>query len=198
MDSINDKDDSLLEIHKQLKKQYYSNIKYLSILTGASVCLSLIMISSNDFKYAFKIPFVFFVLSLNIISIIWGIVFVIKIIDPNKYEKMAKNIYNEEVKKLSSNEETLDRGEFINDFIEIETQLRTLVLKNDFKLHYYINNKRQFLSFKELTEIIYRNEIITQQEYGLLLELSRIRNSVVHGHMEKINKEIWEPLIITL
>src|SRR5689334_6243565 len=90
MESVQQRDDTLEEIHSALIRQYYRQIKSLAIITGVAVLGSLAMLYLNGFVWPYKDVVVVLAAALDIAAIAWGIAFVIRIIDPDKYTNAAK------------------------------------------------------------------------------------------------------------
>ena len=96
MDSVQQRDDTLEEIHAALIRQYYQQIKSLAIITGVAVLGSLAMLYLNGFAWPYKDIVVTIAAMVNIAAIAWGIAFVIRIIDPDKYTNAAKRMIEED------------------------------------------------------------------------------------------------------
>src|SRR5215216_1059600 len=84
MESIQQRDDALEEIHAALIRQYYRQIRALAVLTGVAVVGSLAMLYLNGFTWPLKQVAVAVAALADIAAIGWGIAFVIHIIDPDK------------------------------------------------------------------------------------------------------------------
>src|SRR5215211_741630 len=54
MESVQQHDDTLEEIHAALIRQYYRQIKWLAIITGVAVLGSLTMLYLNGFEWPYK------------------------------------------------------------------------------------------------------------------------------------------------
>src|SRR5215208_4083372 len=71
MDSVEQRDDTLEEIHAALIRQYYQRIKILAIITGAAVLSSLAMLYLNGFAWPYKAIAVAIAATLDIATIVW-------------------------------------------------------------------------------------------------------------------------------
>ncbi len=72
MESVQQRDDTLEEIHSALIRQYYTQIKALAIITGAAVLSSLAMLYLNGFAWPCKGAVVALAATLDIAAIAWG------------------------------------------------------------------------------------------------------------------------------
>src|SRR5215207_8945467 len=94
MESVQQRDDTLEEIHAALIRQYYQQIKSLAIITGVAVLGSLAMLYLNGFAWPYKD------IVVTIAAMAWGIAFVIRIIDPDKYTNAAKRLIAEDAQSM--------------------------------------------------------------------------------------------------
>src|SRR5437899_9468096 len=47
MEGVQQRDDSLIEVHHALRRQYYSRVRWLALVTGAAIIASLAMVYLN-------------------------------------------------------------------------------------------------------------------------------------------------------
>jgi ABC-type multidrug transport system fused ATPase/permease subunit len=188
MNNIEQKDETLSEILHVLKNKYYIYIKYLAVLTGLAIILSLLSVYINNSLYAYRF-IVFYITSIfDLVAIIGGILFIIYIINPNKYRNLANKLYKEEAEKIGAVGEEVDGINFIQLFIKLEKLLRDIILdqKRDILIEKQIP-RLESIPFRGMLEILLSNEVINKDEYNKLLEISKLRNLVVHGKRDKVN-----------
>lgn len=188
-----DKDETLEEIYVDIKRQYYKRIKTLFILTGLSIILSLATVWLNGYDLDFAgIIIQSVVAALNVATIVWAILFVVFIIDPEKVSKTATKLIkqNEDLFSTSSGR-VLSRGEFIDKFIELEKVLRAIAEKHDITATDNFRF-RNFLPLGELIRILFRREIITKHQLVLLTEVNKARNLAAHGEISQIDPKLGE------
>jgi hypothetical protein len=99
MSTLEEKDESLLDLLHELKVNHFKKIKRVAWLTAAAIIFSLFSVFLNGTYWQYVIPFYIFTSALNLCAIIWGVWLMISIINPSKYEKLAKKRYLEEKKK---------------------------------------------------------------------------------------------------
>jgi len=112
MDGLQQKDETLEEIHNKLKKEYYTKITILSIVTGLAIILSLLVVFLNEYTFRFKTLLLLFTALLNIIAIGGGIMFVISIINPDRYKNAAEKIIKEDKTEFSQTGNAVDQMTF--------------------------------------------------------------------------------------
>jgi hypothetical protein len=187
MEGLEQRDESLGEIHIDLKKQYYERIRIIAFLTGLSIIMSLTMILLNQYNHFYKYIIVLLVFILNIVLIAMGIAFVISIIDPDKYQKTARKIISEEEPKFPKTGQIVSQKDFVFKFIKLEKQIRDFIEKNNVPL-YDLTRKGIPYGFRHMIEALLKNELVDRDEYELLIELSKYRNLYVHGHIDSVDK----------
>jgi len=187
MDSLQQKDDTLEEIHSKLMRIYYRRIKWLASLTGLAIILSLMMVYLNGISVPYNSFLVVFTSCVNVAAIIGGILFVISIINPDKYKKAALDIIKEEKTALEPTGTPIQEVDFIRQFIQLEILIRDVLRKRDL----YIPSRtgpRMSFSVRQMVEALYHNELIDQQLFNELMEVNKYRNLVIHGHKTDVDK----------
>ena len=184
-----DNDETLSDIAKEAKKQVYKGLKILITLTFWGIIIDLLYIYFNPILLAesklrrglfFAIPIFIF----NIVIIFKAIKYVKKIMDPNFFDNIIKEIAN------TYHEGVVDIAEFIKHFIEFEKVLRELI-KRDYQQEEGPNK----WSIPLMTRILVNNKIITYEERGQIININRLRNIVIHGgDVEKVDKKIDDEL----
>lgn len=183
MDNLENRDETLAEIHYKIKMDYYLKIKILTVITGLTIVLCLVVIWLNG--YSIDITKILIVLAniFIIITIVVGLWFVTYMIDPNKIRKAALELISENFKDTG---DTADEGEFIKAFISIEILLREIIKRNDIPV-----DQTRYLSYKGMIDTLRRNEFIDLNLYNKMLELGKYRNLVVHGHVTTVDRQLF-------
>lgn len=192
MDKHVEKDETLEDIYVEIKKQYYKRITTLFVLTALSIIMSLATVYLNGLDLGFwNIVIRILVALLNIVTIIWAIVFILFIIDPSKVQKTADKLIkqNENVNEKDSLQ-TMTRGDFIDKFIELEKLLRYLAEK--YQLSVEINSKYRTLPLHEIIRGLHRRGVIDSKQFSELLEVNKVRNLAVHGEIHNVDPKLGE------
>lgn len=190
MDDNLAKDETLEEINEEIKKQHFFKLKTLCVLTGISIISSLGMVYFNVFDFGLKNVLVIIVSSANILTIIWAIVFIIKLIDPAKIPKTAQKLIEKD-KNIDrvDKRKTVSIGEFLEKFIQLEKLLR----KYEDKVYLYSGSKnriRNFVSLAEIVKYLHQKEIVDSKTLQDFIEINKIRNLTAHGHINRVDKRI--------
>jgi hypothetical protein len=193
MDSIQQKDDTLEEIHSQLIRIYYSRIKWLSSLTGLAIVSSLATVYLNGLSLPYFDLFVAFTSIVNLASIIGGILFVISIINPDKYRNVARDLIKEERDTLTPTGTPVLEGDFIRQFIKLEVILRNIIQRRSQDLASH-SGPRMALSVRQMADALYHNELIDNNLLEELLRVNKYRNLVFHGHVSNVDKAMLDKL----
>jgi uncharacterized protein YutE (UPF0331/DUF86 family) len=148
------------------------------------------MVYFNAFDFGLKSVLVIIVSSANILTIIWAIVFIIKIIDPAKIPKTAQKLIEKD-KNIDQVDErnTVSIGEFLEEFIQLEKLLR----RYEDKVYLYFGSKnriRNFVSLAEIVKYLHQKEILDSKTLQDFIEINRIRNLTAHGHINRVDKRI--------
>jgi hypothetical protein len=190
MESAAQADETLIEIHEELKRSYHIKLSVLATITAGAIiaCLGVVYLNKVNLWWIIwleRIATVF-----GIMAIIGGVYFIITIVDPTKYRKAVKIMYKEV--KPKSEEGRLPREDFFGVFVDIEKKIRHLweTRTNQERL----GSRKGPPAFREMLEALIRSEIISFKLYERLLLANRYRNVVFHGHAEEVDRDIIHQL----
>lgn len=148
LDSLEEKDETLADIHHQLKKIYYRKIVLLAIVTGLAILSSLVMVFINGEDLPYK-PTLYIITALaNAAAIILGLQFVLAMINPNRYKNAANEIIKEEKNIFPDSGHRVDQRQFINEFINLEKSIRDALVKRNLYIPPYHPEDRPIPSGK--------------------------------------------------
>ena len=187
MDGLQQKDETLEDIHTKLKSDYYKKIRVLTIITGLAIIFSLWMVFLNGGNSQHKTWLFILTAILNVVAIIVGILFVIAIINPDRYKKAAKEIIKEDKLEDSTKANTIDQATFMTEFIHLEKTVRDKLQKRKLYIPYGDTPKMVY-SFRQMINALNQNELINRNELEDLLRINKYRNLVFHGHQDKVDK----------
>ena len=188
MDREVEKDETLIEIYADIKKQYFSRLTFLLTLTGLSITFSLILVYLNGFDLGrFSILLVIIVGALNIFTIIQAMLFVIFIVNPSKIENTAdKLIENDKESFDVDNSRTISKGKFLEKFIALENTARNILGQNA-GFDGDSNRSRRFLPFHLVIRELVQRGMLTREQFNKLNRVTKIRNLVSHGEIEVVD-----------
>ncbi|MGO4294385.1 hypothetical protein [Chitinophaga sp. RAB17] len=184
MDREVEKDETLIEIYADIKKQYFSRLKFLLWLTGLSITFSLLVVYLNGFDLgSFLIFLVAVVGVLNIFTIFQAMLFVIFIVNPSKIENTAdKLIENDKASFDVSNSRTVSRDEFLEKFAVLEKTARNILAKTPGR-GADAGWPQQFMHFQQVMRELFQRGMLTRDQINKLNRVTRIRNLVSHGEI---------------
>lgn len=192
MEGLQQRDDSLEEIHHELKRRYYKHISWFSGLTATAIIASLLMIFLNGEDFPFKTPVIIIVAILNVAAIIGGVFFVLSMIDPDKYRNVAKEIIEQDEKKALSkpSSQKVEYTDFSDPFIKLEQNTRELIKRKNIP----VGNGpiRRAYSFRQMIDALYFSETIDKRSYEELKYINRYRNLVFHGEVDRVDPDMVE------
>jgi hypothetical protein len=187
MESVQQRDDTLEEIHSALIRQYYRQIKSLAIITGVAVLGSLSMLYLNGFAWPYKEVVVAIAAALDIAAIAWGIAFVIRIIDPDKYSNAAKRLIEEDAQALDLGGKQEDSEDFFTLFERLEAAMRDALGPNRLPDPSDDRGRRDW-SFRQMLLALLQNDQIDRSFFHTLMRIGRYRNLAYYGRLRNVDK----------
>jgi len=193
LNNLEQQDETLIDIHRELKQKYFNNLLVLFIFSIISIFLSLYLILFIECSNELKCGFIFITIFLTSISFLLGFRFIYSALNPRKYHNIAKTLLKE-IQKGKGEPDKTTRTDFIEQFIEIEKSINEFIDKhrNEIKIRDYYTQK--FISIRKLIEALLYNELIDRKEYEKLVELNKIRNLIVHGQIDKVDKSFLDEI----
>ena len=190
-----DQDNTREDIYNEMKRNIHLFLKLLLWCAGTSIFSDLLILLCNpkESAYEFSIggEFDFYllivglVLVLNLFTLCFSLWFIIRVANPNYFEKTAKRL-SRKVAKAANN--GVEIKEFIIDFIKFEKVLRELYPKR--------NKSGEAITVHVLLRRLEIRELLTREDIRNLNEIIRMRNLIIHGaeDIKYIEKRIHENL----
>lgn len=189
MESVQQHDDTLEEIHATLIRQYYRQIRALAIITGAAVLGSLAMLYLNGFAWPYKSVIMAFAAALDIAAICWGIAFVIAIIDPDKYTNAAKQLIAEETQAMDPAGKQEDAEDFFALFDRLEAAMRNTLEQAGVPEPTSARGRRAW-AFREILLAMSQRNLIDRIMFRDLMRIGRYRNLASYGRVRSVDTQI--------
>lgn len=172
-------------LYKEVKKYLFFHLK---IITAASVISILADIFILFFNKGFCVSNILsntaiLVLIFNFCSIIYTIIYIGYSLSPKFIDKVNENIKSSYEKSIQ-NEEPIDAMRFLSIYIKLEKILRK---------YSEVNNIKPF-NIKNILYQLKSANTISGDELANLLNLTTIRNMVVHGKIDQVDKETFRTL----
>lgn len=182
MESARDRDDTLDEVHAELRTTCHKRLRSLAWLTGAAVVLSLVVVYVNRPSAPPPFSALIAVALIDLAAVIFGLAFVVSIVNPAKYQKAAEKVLEHEARQDAPVQSSA--SEFFDAFLHLERLVRDFLRARDL----YVPSRgaaRMSYSFRQMIDALRQNEVIDRSFFKELLELNRYRNLVFHGHLEQ-------------
>ncbi len=185
-------DDTLTDIVEGLKKTCFKNFKGLSFLSIITLIFALGMLFFNQSVTDVGVRSVFSVLgaSLAVGALVFGLYFVLSLIDPHKVEKEAAYLLEKSNQALSAIFERpvavptgaeaapVQIGAFFPVVAKVETILRNVAAD-----HGTLSGR---VAMSQLSEYLRRSQMVTEMQYNQLKVILRYRNIIAHGRENKV------------
>jgi hypothetical protein len=189
MDGLQQSDSSLAEVHHELKRRYHWQLALLCFFTAAAVVLSLLCVYLNPYDFDYKKTLFAAAAAIDIGVIVGGVLFVIAIINPDKYQQAAKRLLREEQRRIAPRGKAVSVGEFMTVFISLEKAIRDFTTRR--QLPAVTDRPRGGgMSFPDMVNTLYRNELIDRSFVAELMEIAKYRNLVVHGRVDDVDESM--------
>lgn len=189
MDSLQQKDETLAELHGRIKAEYYRKIFWLAVISGIAIILSLSMIYVNGTQWKFKEELFVITAFFDVVAICLAILFIINIINPNKYTIAARELINEEKQEFSPADGNILQVHFMNAFADLEKKLRTIIKRLKLPAE---GEREKTDSFRQMVGSLFEHEMLSKEELYELLQINKYRNLVFHGHLETVNRSMLD------
>jgi hypothetical protein len=193
MDGIQAKDDTLEEIHHKFKTNYYRWIILISIITGLAIGFNLWMVYLNGIDWCNKNWLYLISVILDGLVVILGIAFVITIINPGRYKKIAREILKDDKKEFPPSSAQDTTAAFMNEFIKLERTIRDVLARREL-YRAYGNTPQMAFSVRQMVLALYQNELIDQNTLNELNRINKYRNLVVHGHQTQVDRNMIDAI----
>jgi hypothetical protein len=181
MEAARERDDSLEEVHNELKASQHKLLTILAVLTGIAIVLSLVVVYLNRSNVPVASWLQILVALVDLSAVVGGLWFVVSIVDPRKYKKAAEKELQREMKSAAA-EPQISSAEFFAAFLHLERLVRDYLHSRDL----YVPSRgapRMSYSFRQMIEALAKNEKIDQGFFEELVEINKYRNLVFHGHV---------------
>lgn len=191
MDRLVDRDPTLYEVTESLKSKYHLHMSILAVLAALAISSSISFTFLNPTKGALREVVLWIAITADILSLVWGTIFVIKIVSPKKYYREAIN----EIKEysLAQNERQEPTTLFFKAFLSFEKDVRDFLKEKGFYVP-STNEPRMSFSFRQMVDSLYQNEVISVELKNSLFEINKFRNLLFHGHVSHVSYEVLESL----
>lgn len=191
MENLQRSDESLFQVHESLKKDYHRRLQVLSGVTALAIVMSLTCVYLNPIVLEYKQEFFLATAFIDFSAIVGGILFVVSIVDPDRYQMRARKLLEEEEKVLAPSGKKVGVGDFLAAFVALEKSLNNYIRDHSINEAVSMTSYRP-LSFSDMIRMLTREQIIDDSFANGLRELSKYRNLVAHGHVSDVTQAMVE------
>jgi hypothetical protein len=189
IDSARDHDNSLEDIHDALRTVYHTRLTVLAWLTASSVGLSLLVVWLTRTNEPPSGLLMALAACMDALAIIAGLGFVVAIIDPRKFQKLAKRELEEQLAEEPT-QETAPSAEFFKAFRKLERTLREQVTRRQEAHTAESTVTIASANIRQLGDMLLQAENITEELNAELVKLNRYRNLLFHGHAKEADAKM--------
>jgi hypothetical protein len=189
IEAARDIDDSLREIHDTLRKSYHGRLTLLAWLTAIAVVLSLVVVWVNRANVPAPNPMMAAAAAADIAAIVLGLGFVITIIDPAKYQKVAERELEQQGSGAGGPQ--VEVVDFFRAYRKLERSLSEWAAKQEL-LPLPSTVKRGTAGLRSVADALLQNESISDEYHTELLQLATYRNLLFHGRAAEADAQMVE------
>ena len=196
MESARQKDDSLSEIHHALRSECHARLRLLALVTGGAITMNLLCVFFNEWAMDWAVWLVMATSAIDLVVVFWCLMFVLTIVDPKKYEKLAGKVLRKLQSAHHAKGEPASAAEFFNEFRVLERSVVELLrVTRQYEPGAIGDGGHLLLSFREMVDLLIMTELISAADGKDLLELNKYRNLVFHGHVDEAERAMIEKTI---
>ncbi len=186
LESARTRDDTLDEIHIDLRRTTYRRLQLLAWVNGAAIVLSLIVVYLNKWEFSGKAVLMVLAAAVDVAAMAGGLVFVVKIVDPARYEQAAARALKENAPELDLSGEAVPKAEFIEKFKQLGRAMRELLANKDTDRSETDPAAR--MSFRAVLDALAAKDLIESALHEQLAHINRYRNLIYHGHFPQADR----------
>jgi hypothetical protein len=201
MESARQKDDSLAEIHAALRAECHTRLRLLALVNAVAITMNLACVFLNRWGLEWIGLLVMATVVIDLVVVFWCLTFVLTIVDPKKYEKVAGRFLRKHQAARQTARQTgqvATAAEFFNEFRLLERCVSDLLRVTR---HYDPSGNAggaqgSMLSFREMIDLLMLSELVSSADGRELLEINKYRNLVFHGHVEEAERAMIDRVAV--
>lgn len=189
MESARKKDDTLDEIHAVERERIHNRLALLAGTTGLAITLSLVTVFTNNWNFPCKVWLVSISAAIDILAIAGGLAFVVSIVDPRRYERIAVKELRGRAQRSDRPSEAKPADSFLEEFRRLELATRR-ALRDHVVAVSGNGQPRMSLSFRQTAEVLLADQLIDLELSKELYEIYKYRNFVIHGNVASADSDM--------
>lgn len=189
MDGAGHRDDTLEEVHAALRASYHRRLAALAWLTGAAVMLSLLVVYLNRPGRPASPWLMGPVALVDAAAMAAGLYFVVSIVDPRKYQRVARQVMESNAQADDPVQATQPAHLFLDEFTHLTRLVRDYLHDHDLEPALRGNGRGGY-SLRQMVDVLRASEKIDTRLAAELLQLSRQRNLIFHSDLAEVDARL--------
>ncbi|MBC8786741.1 hypothetical protein [Pseudomonas fluorescens] len=174
-------DETLVEAVESLKSRYFTLLLFVTLSSVVTLLLSNLAISYEGTGTSFSTIIINSAQSAFVMTLLAVTYFIFEVISPKRIERESRKLQSQ----VDPSREEANKGS-LEEFLKNYNQIEEIIAKygsiyQTTSSMKYINRPRRNVSNARLTEMLFRNEKISESLYGEIRALITLRNSIIHG-----------------
>ncbi|ALU61827.1 hypothetical protein SAMN05444507_105101 [Pseudomonas syringae] len=174
-------DETLVEAVESLKSRYFTLLLFVTLSSVVTLLLSNLAMSYEGTGTSFSAIIINSAQSAFVMTLLAVTYFIFEVISPKRIERESRKLQSQ----VDPSREEANKGS-LEEFLKNYNQIEGIIAKygsiyqttSSIK---YTNRPRRNFSNAKLTEMLFRNEKISESLYGEIRDLITLRNSIIHG-----------------
>lgn len=191
LESARSRDDTLEEVHLDLRRNYHGRLTLLACVNGAGIGLSLLVVYLNKWAFPGKEALMAFTAMVDVAAMTGGLVFVVKIVDPRRYAQAAARALKERSPEFELTGVAVDPTEFVEQFKLLSRAMRDLMHRRGLQRDPGEGPKR-VMSFQAMLDMLSTADLIEPALQSTLADINKYRNLLYHGHFPEADRGMVE------
>ncbi|SBS28879.1 hypothetical protein MSP8886_01346 [Marinomonas spartinae] len=183
-------DETLVDAVESLKSRYFTLLVFVTVSSVVTLLLSNLAISYESSGTLLGTIIINSAQCAFITTLLAVTYFIFEVISPKRIERESRKLQNQ----VDPSRKETDRGsleEFLKNYNQIEEIISTNGSKYQMATISVSSSKhRRHISNAKLSEMLFRNEKISESLYVKIRDLITLRNSIIHGAEPVVSEQI--------
>ncbi|MBB1322271.1 hypothetical protein [Shewanella sp. SR43-8] len=183
-------DETLVEAVESLKNRYFTLLVFVTLSSVVTLLLSNLAISYESTGTTLSTIIINSAQSAFVTTLLAVTYFIFEVISPKRIERESRKLQNQ---VDPAREETIKGS--LEEFLKNYNELEEIIAKygsiyQTTSSTEYPSRPRRHISNAKLSEMLFRNEKISESLYGEIKALITLRNSIIHGAEPVVSEKI--------
>ena len=183
-------DETLVEAVESLKKRYFTLLVFVTLSSVCTLLLSNLAISHESTGTSLSTIIINSAQSAFVTTLLAVTYFIFEVISPKRIEKESRKLQSQ----VDPEREETNKGS-LEEFLKNYNQIEEIIAKygsiyQTASSTEFVSRPRRHISNAKLSEMLFRNEKISESLYGEIRALITLRNSIIHGAEPVVSEHI--------